>query len=117
MSDVCWFHVEENAHRRSNTKSFGSTVVMAEPGSATGTTDACWFFRRASGHDDKFVLRCCAPRQGALANNVQALALAHTPHLADRDGCVFPGLSDTSIRKLAESFSEISNRIGKDRIK
>ena len=28
---------------------------------------------------------------------------------------MFPGLSDTSIRKLAESCSEISNRIGKDR--
>ena len=54
------------------------------------------------------MLRFCAPRQRALANTVQASALARTPHLR---------VSDTSVRKLAESWSEVSNRIGKDLVK
>ena len=63
------------------------------------------------------MLRFSEPRQYALVDTLQPFALANTPHLADRDGCVFPGLFDTSIRKLPESWSEVSNRIGKDRPK
>ena len=42
-------------------------------------------------HDHKFVWRSFAPRQVALSNTLQALALASNLHLADRDGRVCPG--------------------------
>ena len=108
------FHVEENAQRRSNTNSFGLHCGYCGARCSNWDNGCLLVPYTGSGHDDKFVLRFCAPRQGALANTVQALALSHIPHLADRDGCVVPGVSDTSIRNLAESWSEVSNRIGKD---
>mmetsp|Transcript_50516 Transcript_50516/g.134338 ORF Transcript_50516/g.134338 Transcript_50516/m.134338 type:complete len:156 (+) Transcript_50516:152-619(+) len=46
------------------------------------------------------------PKQGALVNTVQALALANNLHLAERAGRVFSGLSAASARKLSESWSE-----------
>ena len=53
----------------------------------------------------------------SLANTVQELALANTLHVVDRDGRVFPRLSYASTGKLAESWSEVVNRMGKDRYK
>ena len=69
------------------------------------------------GHDDKFVLRSFASRQAALMNTEQTLASASNLHLADRDGRVSLGLSDTSDGKLAESWSEVINRFDEDRSK
>ena len=69
------------------------------------------------GQDDKFVLRSIAPRQVALTNTVQTLASASNLHLADRNGRVSLGLSDTSDGKLAASWSEVINRFGEDRSK
>ena len=69
------------------------------------------------GQDDQFVLRSCALSQGALANTVKVLAFANNLHFIHRDGPVFPGFSDASVWKLAESLSEVIKRIGKERLK
>ena len=79
----------------------------AEPGSATGTRGSFFVFQTGSGQEDKFV---CAV---LLVKTVQALALANNLPLADRDGRVFPGLAGASTRKLAESWLEVINRMGK----
>ena len=68
----------------------GSTEVVAEPVAATGIKANFWSSR---GHYAKFVLRSCAPWQGAWAT-LQAFALARHLHLTDWDGRVLIGLSE-----------------------
>ena len=52
-----------------------------------------------------------------MTNTLQTLAPTSNLNLVDRDGRVCPGESDTPVRQLTESSSEVINRFGEDRSK
>ena len=104
MSDMCWFSRWRKRSEAKQLEKLWHHCGYCGARFSNWDNGCLLVVLTGSGHDDKFVSGFSAPRQGALANTVQALALPHTLHLAGRDGCVFPGLSETSIRKLAESF-------------
>ena len=80
-------------------------MVVAKPGSATGTKAACWFSRREA--DKRTASYYDLVRMGCLGDH----------RLADRDGCVIPSLSVVSTGGLAETCSGVINRRSKDPFK